>query len=476
MSLAFRSKLLVLLLFCAVAIAAVNSCSVAKAGGLSSPKPNIVVIMTDDQDTQSLAYMPKTKALLADKGVTFSNSFVQFPQCCPSRSTWLSGQFAHNHHVLGNSTSWGGAYPAWKVQESNSLPVWMQNAGYTTGFFGKVMNAFNAEPYHVPPGWTVFRAMKTTGYYNWTIYKANGTIGTLGATAADYSTDNYLPRAQGYVTAHPEPFLNMSWLFAPHIDGSGEAVPAPRHVGAFATEPMPMSPAFNSTHTTGKHPLVQGFPAMTPTEVATMQESWRRYIETLQSVDDYVEGIVTSLETSGRIGNTYIIFTSDNGSLWGDWKRPGKALPYERSIKVPLIIRGPGVPEGITRSELVTNADVAATLVDLADALPGRTLDGRSMVPLLSTAPVAWRTAQLLTGMYDPQQAYDTNYIRWNAVRTRTRKYIRSSDGHEELYDLTADPWEHFNVMTDPYYAGDVVALRALEYDLRTCAGITCWR
>lgn len=447
----------------------------ACAPALAQLPPNVVVILTDDQEPDSLAYMPKTRALLADKGVSFANSFVQFPQCCPTRSTWLSGQFAHNHGVLGNSVAWSGAYQAWKPQEANSLPVWMQAAGYTTGFVGKVMNGYEVEAYHIPPGWSWWRGMQTTGYYNWSIYQANGTIKTFGTAAADYSTDNFAWRSESFVTTHPQPFLHFAWLFAPHVDADGFATPAPRHDGMFATEPMPKTPAFNSAHTTGKHPIVAAFPVMDAGKVAETETRWRRYIESLQAVDDFVETVVTALETSGRLANTYVIFTSDNGILNGDWKRQGKVLPYERSIRVPLIIRGPGVPEGVTRQEIVTDADVGATIVAVSGATPGRVLDGRNLVPLLSTGPAAWRSAVLLTGMFDPQQVYDHDFTRWNAVRTRDRKYIRASDGHEELYDLEADPWERFSVVADPFYAGDLTALRALETSLKTCAGASCW-
>ena len=437
--------------------------------------PNIVVIMTDDQDVTSLAYMPKTRALLANKGVTFANSFVQFPQCCPTRASWMSGQFAHNHGVLGNMPEWNGAYRAWKPQEANSLPVWMQAAGYKTGFLGKVMNGFGDEDYHVPPGWNWFRGMKLNGYYNWSMYIAGGNIGTFGTAPEDYSTDNMAWRAENFLVNHGQPFMLFAWLFAPHIDGSGTARPAPRHEGMYASEPMPKTPAFNAAHTTGKHPLVVGFPVMDAARVEEREVSWRKEIEALQSVDDFVERVINILEATGKLASTYVIFTSDNGNLNGDWKRPGKVLPYESSIRVPLIVRGPAVPEGVTRHEIVTNVDLAATIIGLGGATAGRALDGRSILPLLSTAPALWRSAALFTGLYDPLQQYDHAYTRWNAVRTRDRKYVLASDGHEELYDLEADPYERFSVASDPFYADDLTALRALEARLKSCAGESCW-
>lgn len=450
----------------------------AAAAPAAGQRPNILVIMTDDQDYDSLAYMPKTQALLADKGVTFTNSFVQFPQCCPSRATWFSGQYAHNHGVLGNTVSWSGSYAAWKPSEANSLPVWLKAAGYRTAFLGKMFNGYELETYHVPPGWDWWRGLALVNYYDWKIYGASGTIDAFGSAPEDYLTDNQSRRTTNFMRtyAHNTPWFHFTSLFAPHIRSTGPAQPAPRHEGMFAALPMPKTPAFNSAHTTGKHPIVQSFPVLNEAAAAATEVFWRRQIETLQAVDDLVEAAVNQLAALGQLDNTYIVFTSDNGFLFGDWKRPtSKALPYERSIRVPLIIRGPGIPEGIERGEMVNQADIVATIVAWSGAFPGRVLDGRSLVPLFTEEPAAWRSALLFTGMYDPQQVYDHAFTRWNAVRTRNRKYIRASDGHEELYDLEADPWERFSVAADPFYAGDLAALRALEASLKSCAGATCW-
>lgn len=441
-------------------------------------QPNIILIMTDDQEIQSMEYMPKTKALLADKGITFTNSFVHFSQCCPSRANWLSGQYSHNNGVLGNTPMFGGGYQAWKPTEGNSLPVWLHTAGYHTGLTGKYLNYYENEANHVPPGWTWWRGLKSRpDYYGWTVYAPNypGSFFTPPVTSSYYLTDDQKTRAVNFVTTNPTPQFLWVSLYGPHAASPGTPIPAPRHDGTFDNLIMKRNPSFNTGHMTGKHPIVASYPVRTPAQVAAVETYWRRYIETLQSVDDLVESVVNGLASAGRLNNTYIIFTSDNGYMMGDHRWMGKVLPYERSIRVPLIIRGPGIPEGQTRDQLVTNVDVVATIVDLASATPLRVLDGRSLVPLFSGAPYAWRSAVSLTGIYDPGQLYETNLTRWNAVRTMTRKYIRASDGHEELYDIEADPWERFSVVNDPYYANDLNVLRGLETTLKSCSGSSCW-
>jgi len=446
------------------------------APALAQSRPNFVMIMTDDQDLASLAYMPKTRALLADKGVTFSNNFAQFPLCCPSRATILSGQFAHNNGVRGNSPVWNGGYAAWKPTEGNSLAPWMQNSGYQTAFVGKYLNDYERETYYVPPGWAKWRGLKKVNYWGWIDYNGDGTLKTGTGAEEDYLTDNQTKRSVNLIKFAEPPFMNFTWTFAPHVDtGTTTAIPAPRHTGLFDAIAMTRSPAFNTQHTTGKHPLFAAFPPLSPASEAAAEINWRRYTESLLAVDDMVEAIVNQLTVSGHINNTYIIFTSDNGNLHWEFKRNEKLLPYERSIRTPLIIRGPGVPQGVTRNELVLDADLTATILDLAGTAYGRVLDGKSLAPLLSTNAVPWRSAVFLTGLYDGGQVYDQSYTRWNAVRTATRKYIRASDGHEELYDLDADLWERFSVVADPFYAGDLAALRALEAQLKTCAGASCW-
>lgn len=453
-------------------LAAALSFTLASTVAYTQTRPNILFIMTDDQDAQSLAYMPKLKALLMDQGVTFTNAFAQFPLCCPSRAAILSGQFSHNNGVRGNSPSWNGSYSAWKPSEGNSLAPWMQSSGYYTGFIGKNLNQYELEAWHIPPGWSKWRSMKTVNYNNWTFYGGDGTI----KQGPEYVTDDQKTRTVTMMQDSVEPFMNFVWAFAPHVNtNTYTAVPAARHLGMYDNVPMPRSPAFNSNHMTGKHPLIAAVPQMNSAQVLDAQENWQRYIETLQAVDDLVENAVNYLTSTGQINNTYIIYSSDNGNLHGEWKRTGKLVPYERSVSIPLIIRGPGVPAGVKRNELVLDTDITATILDLGNAAYGRVLDGRSLVPLLSTAPVAWRSAIFMTGLYDGAQVYETNFTRWNAVRTQTHKYIKASDGFEELYDLYADPNERFNVINDPYYAGYRNYLRTLETKFKTCAGTTCW-
>jgi arylsulfatase A-like enzyme len=188
------------------------------------------------------------------------------------------------------------------------------------------------------------------------------------------------------------------------------------------------------------------------------------------SVDEMVGSIVSAL--GPKLANTYICLTSDNGFFYGEHRiRIGKVYPYEPSLRVPLICRGPGIPAGEVRNQIVNNLDLSATVMDWADATPGRTLDGRSFASVLADAQAAWRDAIF----FSADSAIAATEIQATGVRMPSRKYVKWGDGFEELYDLVSDPNEIANKAGDANYAADLTALRALHSRLATCSGSSCW-
>lgn len=449
--------------------------------------PNIVVIMTDDQDVASLSVMPKTKALLQDQGITFQNSFVDFPVCCPSRSSFLTGQSAHNHGVLGNEPATDGGYVAFKPSEGNALPVWLQSAGYVTAFVGKYLNGYgNADAggaMHVPPGWGFWRGLidplGTYQFYDYSINE-NGTIRAYGTSALDYQTDVLAQKAADFITSRngsPQPFFMWVTPLAPHIVkksfyGSSPE-PAPRHDGMFAGVPLPQPPSYNEADMSDKPLFMQQHPLV---DIAQATNLFRDRRESLLAVDDLVEKVVGALQAAGKLDNTIVVFTSDNGYSHGEHRRNNnKYLAYEESIRVPLIIRGPGVAKNQTRSQMVTNLDVVATIEEMAKAAPGRVPDGRSLAPLFNNAAAPWRTAFLLQGA--DQSGLDPKVFsgRYQAVRTGTSIYIEHTTGERELYDLTRDSYELASLHNDSTYTTLKTTLKSILDALRTCAGASCW-
>lgn len=456
--------------------------------------PNIVVITTDDQDdTGSLSTMPKVKSLLADQGITFKNSFTDFPLCCPSRASFLTGQAAHNHGVLENSGPTGG-YEKLLPTEGNTLPVWLQQAGYTTAHIGRYLNGYgkgNVAPEHVPPGWNVWKGLtgqQAFGYYEY-ILNENGILTTYGNSEADYQTDVLSQKADDFISSQEGSSNSLFlWLapLAPHTAAWPNVLlwpqPAPRHDGSFANLVLPQPPNFNEADISDKPSYLQSLPPIDATKSAVVAESFRKRREALLSVDDMVERVVNTLSASGKLDNTIIIFTSDNGFFHGEHRvLLGKKLVYEESVRVPLIIRGPGISANQIRNQLVNNLDVAATVVDLAKATPGRTLDGRSLKDLFNNNSTPWRSALLFQGNDNIGQSGGNNFGPFQAARTANALYAEhtvngaTTSIEKEFYDFTNDPFQLTSLHNNLNYSGQISSLQVLLNKLKTCSGQSCW-
>jgi arylsulfatase A-like enzyme len=430
--------------------------------GCTQPKPNIVIILADDLPTTiSLAPYPNIQGIQAN-GVEFSNSFVDFALCAPSRASFLTGLAAHNHGIKSNNP---GGWAAYKRFEANSLPVWLQAAGYQTALLGKYINRYKASV--VPPGWTKwFGAEGNAKYFNADFNDDGAQI-----TESVYSTDALAREAAEFINAARQPFFMLVTPKAPHAGDShsGEEQPAPRHATAPATN-APRPPSFNESNVSDKPAWVKALPSLSGDQVSTIDSNYRSAHRAMLSVDEMVGSIVSAL--GPKLANTFICFTSDNGYFYGEHRiRAGKRYPYEPSLRVPLICRGPGIPTGEVRNQIVNNLDLSATVMAWADATPGRTLDGRSFVPVLADAQAAWRDAIF----FSADSAKAKPEIKATGVRTPSRKYVKWGDGFEELYDLVSDPDEIANKAGDANYAADLTALRALQSRLATCSGSSCW-
>jgi N-acetylglucosamine-6-sulfatase len=438
-------------------------------------KPNILVIMTDDQAVESMRVMPNVRTLLADQGVTFDNSFVSYALCCPSRATYLTGQYTHNHTVWGNAAPNGGYY---KLDSTNTLPVWLSRAGYQTVHLGKYLNGYGTRnATEVPPGWGEWYGSvdpSTYRFYNYTLNE-NGRTVTYGTGAANYQTDVYARKAVDIIrrqAVDPRPFFLSVAFLAPHSGGprepgdpAGQAtpVPAPRHKNYFAAQPLPTPPSFNEADVSDKPAGIRNRPLLTPARQAALRENYQQRLESLLAVDDAVAQIVNQLNAIGELGNTYIIFTSDNGFFHGEHRVPqGKVLLYEPSIRVPLIIRGPNVPAGQHRRQLVENIDLAATIVAATKVQPGRVLDGRNLLPFARN-PLLHSGRDLL--LETPTYA---------AIRTPGWLYAEHVTGERELYDLFRDPYELSSLHMNPRYERIKADLARRLARLRGCAGAVC--
>ena len=423
-------------------------------GAAPARKPNIVLVVTDDQRWDTLYAMPTVRERLVGEGVTFSNAFAPTPLCAPGRASILTGLYAHHHGVRSLVPPRGGA-SAFRGADKSTIAVWLRRAGYRTGFFGKYLNSYwvlgppDAKRWYVPPGWDSWNAMATEHYYGYTVVHEDGRTTTYGKKPEDYSTDVLAAGVLRFVrraVADGRPFFVHFTPYAPHVETPGvfPAV-APRHQKLFEDLPPFRPPSYDEADVHDKPAWVRDLPRLDPDVVAMVDLHRRLQLQSLQAVDDAVARLLTLLRELGQDKNTVFVFTSDNGYCWAEHRYvTGKDCAFEECVRVPLVIRWPaGVPHQRAEGRFVLDIDLAPTLAALAGVTPP-VVDGRSLVPLLTGSEVPWRDDFLLEGFNNE------GLVRYRGLRTATWKYVENRDsGESELYDLLVDPYELDNRAAD---------------------------
>jgi N-acetylglucosamine-6-sulfatase len=450
-------------------------------------KPNFVFILADDMRKDDLPYMPKTLSLLGDQGMTFSNAYVSNPLCCPARATIMRGQYAHNTGVWDNINDTDGGWQGYKSNgnnETDNLATSLRNGGYRTALIGKYLNGYNNTTYK-PPGWDKWFATFTFDYFNYDVNN-NGTIKHFGTTDSAYLTDVLRKQTESFIdasVAKRKPFFAYVTPLAPHAP----AQPARRDLLTYDGVKAPRLPSFNEAEVEDKPPWIQSLLSLTSAQIADLDRRHENRVETLQALDDLVEGIYNKLHSSGQLSNTYIVFTSDNGYHSGEHRIiHGKGRPYEEDIRVPLLIRGPGVAAGSGTDKLVLNTDYFPTFTGLASISTPSYVDGRSLQPVLTgTATDSnWRNAILLEAHQSKQGGETPTYS--GILTTSGNKYIEYEGGVREFYNLGAtpcdepttnnpgaDPCELTNIY-NPATPPDDLATRLKELKSCSHAGVTC--
>ena len=405
----------------------------------------------------------------------------------------MRGQYAHNTGVWSDigsdkaNTSEGG----WKAYrkkglEQDNVATRLQAAGYRTGLFGKYLNGYNQGNTYVPPGWDRWFGAGAFRYFDYdandqgTIRHFGGTTRHFGTSDSDYVTDVVGEKAKTFIStsaAQGKPFFAYVAPIAPH----GPATPAPRDRHSYDDLKAPRPPSFNEKGISDKPPWIRSRPRLTPDKIAKINKRHEARVETLQSLDDLVARIVGQLKDRGVMGNTYVFFTSDNGWAEGEHRRPGgKANPYEEDVRMPLLVRGPGVAAGSNTHKLALNTDYLPTFADLAcsssspcDNQNWRYVpDGRSLLPVLKGNATNWRSAVLLEGH---QGAWKDAVATYAGIRTvgahEERKYLEYETGERELYYLGSNPHELNNRYPATMPSAELVTrLQALK----TCAADSC--
>lgn len=422
---------------------------------LKDSRPNIILVVTDDQPYHTVDYMPFVKTELMKNGVVFENGFATTPLCCPSRASILSGQYAHNHQVLTNTLPMGGAT---KFDVDSSFSILLQEIGYTTAYLGKYMNGYDdmTPPGAVPPGWDVWNvflgknlstnedAGNLQYFYNFSLSQ-NGEIVEYSRNNANFSADVITWKALEFIRDTKDtPFFMMVNYYNPH----SPYISAPRHKESFRASTgwdwvQYRPPSFNEENIRDKPDYIGDLSPLSEEQLDTVH---LQILRSLLSVDDGVASIAAALEKADLDENTIIILTSDNGLTIGDHRFGAtKNCPYDACAKVPFIVYAPNYIEPRLDSNLVANIDLYPTIADWAGFQTPESVDGLSMVSLLQDPAVPWREALLLEH-WPTNEGVGSIIPEYYSIRTQEWKYIEYVTGEVELYDLINDPHELVNV------------------------------
>jgi arylsulfatase A-like enzyme len=467
-----------------------------------SARPNVVLIVLDDANAADVDAMPSVQSLITSQGTSFTANYSPEPLCCPARATILTGEYPHNHRVLDNVAPLGGFT---RFDDSSTLATWLDAGGYETGLFGKYLNDNGAQDGYVPPGWDRFvmpRRGDTYDYVGPDLW-INGQLWQFGDAQG---TRLYSQQARGFITGAVEagrPFFAYVPLISNHngrpwddYPGGSRQAPTPWVAAKYRdTSPrvLPADPSVNEPDVSDKPAWVRDRPLLTPDELALIIERHAQRQEALRSADDAIAHIVAKLSAEGVLQNTYVIVASDNGFMEGQHRiSHGKAVPYQPATQVPLIIRGPGFPEGETYDRVTGLQDIAPTILDVTHRHPTTRVDGASLLelvngslrtnrPQLIEIPVTAKmsdTAVQAGKRPTPAQAAALRPVSWRVrgiVTSSGWKYLRYPDsGEAELYDLGTDPFELQNLADDPDYRhrADAMAHRLRAW--QSCRGAGC--
>jgi N-acetylglucosamine-6-sulfatase len=448
-----------------------------KAEAQTAERLNFVFVMTDDLDERSMEKLDGIREVMGSNGTTFENAYVTYSLCCPSRATMLRGQYPHNHEIIGNGLPEGGEEKFRNLgRDQSTVATWLNGAGYQTKYIGKYMNNYN--DLYIPPGWDEWYVMMGN---HWTLSDpTTGKINNNGqqTTLGGHSSDVFADKASDFIrrsSVNPAPFFVVVGTKAPHAPPEVAA----RHQNRFVDTPLPDTPNFDEPDVSDKPEWVRSYSRLSQTEIDDMRNLYRERLRSMLPVEDLLEQTIGTLQEMGELDNTYIFFTSDNGLHLGEHRlrvtsRVDKRTPYEEDIGVPLMVRGPGVPAGQVRQQLVINNDFAPTMASLAGVTTPDFVDGRSFAPLLTaTPPSSWRSAFLEEGTLETI-ATETPTPTHNAVHTQDHMFIEYAETSEqELYDLDTDPYQMQSLSqadNKQLYSQMQSRLDAL----RSCSGAAC--
>ena len=431
-------------------------------------RPNIVFVMTDDLDELAMEQLGGIRSIMNANGVTFENAYVTYSLCCPSRATFLRGQYPHNHGVIGLDTATPPSGDAkWRElgRDQNTVATWLNDVGYQTKYIGKYMNGYN--DLYKPPGWDEWFVLQ--GNVNNNQVNDDGRSITL----TDHSTDVFANEATDFIrrsSANAAPFFVTVGTKAPHAPPEVAA----RYQNSFVDTPLPRPPNFDEPDVSDKPAWVQSYPRMSPSVIDSTTTEYRQGLRSMLSVEDLLGRLSLRFRRQGSLVTPTssllrtTVFTGANTGY-----RLGRRRPTRKTIGVPLSVRGPGIPASEVREQLVINNDLAPTIAELAGVNIPSFVDGKSFAPLLSSSPPSsWRTA-FLEEAWKEEGGTNARVPTHKSVHTKDHILIENNTGEKELYDLNADPYQ---LQSKPRTGNEQLysTLESRLNALRACSGDAC--
>lgn len=392
-------------------------------------RPNILVIVSDDQRHDTMDVMPKTLERIFDQGIRFKHGFVTTPLCCPSRASILTGSYAHEHGVINNDL---------ELEKPTFIELMHEN-GYYTGLVGKYLNSWRGDPRPEYDYWVSYKFGETR-YKNPNL-NVNGEWIRHQDQYVTYALGDYAIEFIQKASKKNKPFILLFTPNAPHAP----VTPAEEDRNLFNDLPPHRPPSFNEADISDKPSWFAEEGLLSEETIQKTDEFRINQLRTLVSLDRTIEKIIQELEFQGELDNTFILYISDNGVQWGEHRLVTKNRYYDESTRVPFAIRYPPlIPQPyLDNTHVVANIDIAPTALELANIPIPPEMDGLSLLTLFSDNP-EWREGILIEG-WPGRGAY-------SVVHTGDYVYAEIYQDTPEFYDLIKDPYQINNLINDPAY------------------------
>ncbi len=403
----------------------------AQQGG----RPNVLIVLTDDQRIESMGPMRKTRAWFKRGGTEFVNAFATTPLCCPSRASILTGRYAHNHRVRTNAD-------AHELDPKSTIQRYLGDAGYRTGIVGKYLNSWTGPPSRFEQ-WHTF---ENVSKYKGARFNSNGVVHKVKKYSTDYIADRARGLLRQFELTDSRPWFLVVSTWAPHTPAQAAKRHRNSKVGRWEG-----NPAVFEADRTDKPAYVQARGA----GFKGGQRLRERQLRTLKAVDELVERLFGTMTSLAESDQTLAFFLSDNGIMWAEHGMKSKTTPYTPAVKVPFFVRWPGrISQKVADPRIAATIDIAPTILEAAGITPDPEfpLDGRSLLD----PPSRDRLLLELTGGNNQIDAPT-----WASTLTADYQYIEYYDDvsgavtFREYYDMVNDPYQLENLLADADPAND---------------------